>query len=412
MLTRSTMQTYIPSNGGVCMKGSVVLRKNVRLPYWYVSWPHNGKVFKISKYLGESDLMFQTSQQTKRDQGYQKAIKLRAMIQADWERHQKGELVFRIERYIGERTTDIIPYLEQWLEARRPNLTPGSYKKYRTAVNKHLIPFFREHPVMLHEVRYDTLVKLLNWVSGSGKNKKNVVDTLRACLKFAWKSERILAVPPFPERHLYDIRQKPPVWLPSDRYKAVINSVPNEHKPFFMWLYLHLRRPGEAIALRKEDYDSIQDVFYISRGVSNGKVIDRTKTGEQHVIPCADDFKPYMKTMQLNPFSPYFFTTNESKRVPGNRYTEKIYRRIWKEACEKVGENIDVYRGTKTSRASQLLNEIGLSESEVQLVGDWARIESVKPYAKASVAKKRELINRKVIPITRQLRGRKKKDID
>lgn len=393
------------------MKGSVVLRNNVRLPYWYVSWPHQGKVYKISKYLGESDLMFQTSPNLKRDQGYQKAIKLRAMIQADWERHQKGELVFRIERYIGERTTDIIPYLEQWLEARRPTLTPGGYKKYRTAVNIHLIPFFREHPVMLHEVRYDTLVRLLNWVPGSGKNKKNVVDTLRACLKFAWRSERILAVPPFPERHLYDIRQKPPVWLPSERYNAVIQAIPAEHRPFFMFLYLHLRRPGEACALLKEDYDQVQDVFLIRRGVSNGKLVERTKTGEIHVIPCAKDFKPYMKTMQSNPFSPYFFTCSES-RVEGKRYTEKVYRRVWKDACDKTGENIDVYRGTKTTRASQLMNEVGLSASELKIAGDWARIESTEAYARASVAKKRELIDRKVIPLTRQLRGRKKKDIE
>ncbi len=389
------------------MKGSICLETRVKNPYWYVSWPEGNKRYKIMYYLGESEPLFQRHTNKKRDIGYKKAEKLRAMMQGDVERN-----CFRIEKYTGGKLTDIIQYLEQWLEARRPTLTPGGYKKYRTAVNVHLIPFFKENPVMLHEVRYDTLVKLLNWVPGSGKNKKNVVDTLRACLKFAWKSERILTVPPFPERHLYDIREKAPVWLPSDRYKAVIDSIPQEHKPFFMWLYLHLRRPGEAIALRKEDYDSVQDVFFIRRGVSNGKVIERTKTGEQHVIPCADDFKPYMKTMQSNPFSPYFFTANESKRVPGNRYTEKIYRRIWKEACAKVGENIDVYRGTKTSRASQLLNEVGLSESEVQLVGDWARIESVKPYAKACVAKKRELINRKVVPITRHLHGSKKKDIE
>jgi hypothetical protein len=67
-----------------------------------------------------------------------------------------------------------------------------------------------------------------------------------------------------------------------------------------------------------------------------------------------------MKTMQSNHFSPYFFTCSES-RVEGKRYTEKVYRRVWKEACDKTGENIDVYRGTKTTRASQLMNEVGLS---------------------------------------------------
>jgi hypothetical protein len=58
------------------------------------------------------------------------------------------------------------------------------------------------------------------------------------------------------------------------------------------------------------------------------------------------------------------------------------------------------------------MNEVGLSASELKIAGDWARIESTEAYARASVAKKRELIDRKVIPLTRQLRGRKKKDIE
>lgn len=35
------------------MKGSVCLDKNCKNPYWYVSWPNNGKKYKISHYLGE-----------------------------------------------------------------------------------------------------------------------------------------------------------------------------------------------------------------------------------------------------------------------------------------------------------------------------------------------------------------------
>lgn len=386
------------------MKGSITLRKDVRIPYWIVNWSQNGRVYKISKYLGETEPMFQRHPDKKRDIGYKKAEKLLALIQGDEER---GFL--RIEKYLGEHLADIVPYLEQWLEDRRPTLSPGGYKKYKTAVNVHLIPFFRENPIMLHEVKYDTLVRLLNWVPGSGKNKKNVVDTLRCCLKYAWKSERILAVPPFPERSLYDIRQNPPVWLPSDRYYAVIKEIPAEHKPFFMWLYLHLRRPGEAIALQKIDYDPALDIFTIRRGVSNGKVIDRTKTGDIHTIPCHSEFKQYMKSMPKS-FGPYFFTCSES-RVEDKRYTEKVYRRIWKEACEKAGESIDVYRGTKTSRASQLMNEVGLSRSELQEAGDWARYESTEAYARANVAKKRELLERKVIPITGKARGTKSNTI-
>ncbi len=374
------------------MKGCVKLRTDVNRPYWRVHWwhvPHN-KEYKISRYPGETEVMYQTHPIEKHDIGKRKADKLMALMQGDTERG-----VFRIEKYIGEIYTDVIPYLRSWLDARHPTLTPGGYKKYRTAVEQHLVPFFEQNQIMLHEIKYDTLVQLLNCVKGSGKNKKNVVDTLRCCLKYAWKSERIQAVPPFPERNLYDIRQKQPVWLPTERYNEVIKYIPEEDKPFFMWLYLHLRRPGEACALLKEDYDSDQDIFIVRRGVSNGQLIDRTKTGEIHIIPCHSEFKPYLNlAMNSNPFSPFLFTCRDS-RVPGKRYTEKVYRRIWKEACGKAGENIDVYRGTKTSRASQLMNEVGITRAELQIAGDWARIESTEAYAKASVAKKREILEKK-----------------
>lgn len=247
------------------MKGSICLEDRVNNPYWYISWPHtDSKRYKLSRYLGETQVMYQRHKDKKRDMGYQTAQKLLALIQGDWERHQRGEITFRIEKYTGEVFTDIVPYLEMWLEARRPNLTPGGYIKYRSAVRNYLTPFFQEIcPVMLHEIQYDTLVRLLNWIDGGGKHKKNVVDTLRACMRYAWNSKRIPFLPPFPEKELYNIKAKPPVWLPSDRHKKVMACLPDEHKPFFMWLYLHLRRPGEAMALLKEDYDAERDAFTI-----------------------------------------------------------------------------------------------------------------------------------------------------
>ena len=40
-----------------------------------------------------------------------------------------------------------------------------------------------------------------------------------------------------------------------------------------------------------------------------------------------------------------------------------------------------------------------MSIHEVQIAGDWASFESVKSYARANIAKKRALINRKVVSI-------------
>jgi hypothetical protein len=51
------------------------------------------------------------------------------------------------------------------------------------------------------------------------------------------------------------------------------------------------------------------------------------------------------------------------------------------------------------------MNEVGITRAELQIAGDWARIESTEAYAKASVAKKREILEKKVIPITGELRS-------
>ena len=118
------------------MNGSVHLRTDVKSPYWIVCWRHDCKLYKIPRYLGESEVMHQTHKNKRHDIGYQKATKLLHMMQGDVERK-----VLKIEKYTGEQYTDVIPYLEQWLEDRRPNLTPAGYEKYKIAVNKHLIPF-------------------------------------------------------------------------------------------------------------------------------------------------------------------------------------------------------------------------------------------------------------------------------
>jgi hypothetical protein len=123
---------------------------------------------------------------------------------------------------------------------------------------------------------------------------------------------------------------------------------------------------AEAMALLRADYLPDLDVFLIHRGVSDAKVIEHTKTGDQHLIHCYSDFKPYLdQALKERRLSPYLFTCDESG-IEGKPYTKKIYHRILEEACTHCNEVIDVCRKTETSTASQLMNEVGLSRAELQ----------------------------------------------
>jgi len=365
---------------GICMKGTISFRRD--RGYYEVSWYHKGKRYKISTYKGQ------------RLYSRKLAEKLLATMQAD---EEAG--VFRIEKYTKERPTDVIPYLWQWLEAVKPTLKPATYKDYRNSIANHLVPFFKQHPFDLHEIQYDVLMMLLASIKRSGKGKMNVMYCLRACLDYAWRSGKIVAVPPFPKRSQYGIEEPEIQWLPEERQIAIIEAIEEYHQPIFWWLKLHFRRPGEACALHKVDFDG--EVFTIRRTFSARKLVTRTKTGKVHIIPCSDDFRPHLKRMleaqkRFNIISPFFFV-NPWAHTRGKYYTNTTLNRIWKRACAKVGEDIPLYAGLKHSSCTQLLVEKGGTLSELQVLTDHARADSVRRYAKITVGVRKRLLRKAAV---------------
>ena len=395
--------------GELCMKGSIHFRKD--RGWWFVSWYHKtkgeikGKNYKINKYKGH--ILHQTHPEKDKDQGYRNAQKLLSLMQADIERG-----VFRIEKYTKEMPSDVIPYLWEWIHAIEDTLKPGTYKDYQNSIRNHLEPFFEKNDFQLHEIQYYILMKLLKSIKREGKGKLNVMYCLRNCLDYAWRSGRIPFVPPFPRKKQYQIDKKKPVWLPEKRQLAILEAIPKDHQPIFYWLKYHYRRPGEAMAFHKEDFDG--EIFTIRRTFSARKLTDSTKTGEIHEIPMAEKFKIFVeiegrKQKKAGIISPFFFVNPEGRKK-GKHYTERVLNKTWKKACEEVGENIGLYPGTKHSSCGQFLNEKGGTPDELQTITDHARRESVARYGKMEVLRRKELMDResKVVDIRGNVGGKKK----
>lgn len=374
-------QSQLKIIGDICMKGKISYAEHVKR--FYVSWyyaPHR-KTYKIYHYKGE--MLFDKRM----------AEKLLACMQSDVE---KG--VFRIEQYT-KTPSSVITYLKEWVEIVKPTLAPATYKDYLNSIENHLIPFFKNNPIQLHEIQHDILLKLLNSIEREGKGKLNVMYCLHACLEFAWRSGRIPTVPPFPKKKAYNIIEAPIEWLTEERQRAVIQAIPVEHQPIFWWMKFHLRRPCEAMSLQKTDFDGA--IFTIHRSFSAKQLTKRTKTGEIHYIPMVDEFIPYMeiekeKQKSCSIVSPFLFVNPTGKKM-GLHYTHKVFSDLWHRACEKVGESIALYKGEKHSSCSQLVNEYGYSTQQVQMATDHARLESVKKYAKVEVSARKALLEKKVI---------------
>ena len=335
--------------------------------------------------------MYRTHSEKERCYGYKNAQKCLSLIQSQYEEYLKGLCSFRIEEFIGRGWTDVNEFYKEWLrEVIEPKKKPATIKGYRSYFCNWIEPFFRNHPVMLHEIQLDILNKLMNYINLSGKGKLNVMMAFHTCLDYAWRSKRIPEIPPFPKKKEYGIVEPTIRWLPEDRQMSIINEIPKIHRPIFLWLKYHLRRPSEACALKWEDYDEINEVFIIRRTISARKLVNSTKTSAEHIIPCHSAFKNIIKAMPKS-YSSFIFI-NPNARKAGKRYTNESLNNIWKKACKVVGENIDLYSGLKHSSCSQYINEKGLSISELQIITDHARLDSVRKYAKIEVARKRALM--------------------
>jgi integrase len=363
------------------MKGKV--KFDARMKRWYVSWylASERKSKKFWFYKGDPC-------DSKR-----LADKLLSAMQ---DATEKG--IFCVETFT-KRETDVVPYLRAWLETIRPTITPGTYKDYRNSIENHLVPFFADRDLDLSEIQYDVLMQLLSSIRREGKGKLNVMYCLRACLDYAWRSNRIHFIPPFPKRKDYQIVEPSIKWLSSEDQATILNVIPIDHQPVFWWLKYHLRRPGEAMALRKEDYQG--GVFTVHRGFSAKEEVDRTKTGEVHLVPAVSEFLPFIDIEQRKQtahgiISPYMFVHPGGKQ-DGRHYTHTTLNAIWHEACKVAGIDIDLYSGLKHSTASQMINESGYSVHDVQAAGDWSRLESVKKYAKTETTRVKQLLERKVI---------------
>jgi integrase len=359
--------------------------------YWFVQWGNH----KITHYKG----FLCRDGEIHGMKGQDMAKKLLAVIQADSENCSGLGIPFQIERYLEQRV-DTIPYMREWLEAIKSTLKPATHKDYLNSIQNHLIPWFKINPYRLHEVKYDILCKILSDIKRDGKGKRNVMYCLHACMDYACKSGHIMNIPPFPEAKKYGIIKRKRKGIPSVRQEAILRAIPEYHQPIFWWLKYHFRRPSEACALFKEDYDSGLDAFTIRRTFSNRQMVDSTKTGTEHVIPCNPDFTPIMQKMPIT-FGKFFFE-NPSRdcktKKTGRHYTLVALEYIWNIACGKVGETISLYPGTKHSSCWQFLNEKGGTVDELQSLTDHARRDSVDVYAEMEIEAKRRLMG-KVMPL-------------
>ena len=367
------------------MKGSVFYEKDRER--WAVSFRWQGRARVIRKYKGEFMYHEKIAQ------------KCLSMIQGRFEQYQQGLCEFRIEEFTGKGWTNVIDFFNKWMKnVIEPNKKPGTIKGYRSYWNNWLEPFFKAHPVMLHEIQLDILNELKNSITLTGKGQYNILNCLHSMMDYAHRSNQIAKIPPFPKKSDYDLKEPDFKWLSEANQMKIIHAIPDINRPIFLWLKYHYRRPSEACAMQWRDWDEINEEFTIRRSFSNRQLEESTKTGAIHHIPCDPDFVQVIKSIPRE--SDFIFHNTRARKW--DWYTLEALNKIWHKACDKVGIQISLYEGLKHSSCSQFINEKGGTIDELQTLTEHARRDSVRHYAKVGVDRKRKLMQLRRLEIVKK----------
>lgn len=368
--------------GDVCMKGSIAYeeRRKAYCVWWYV--PAKKRSAPLRYYYGIKLYSRELAE------------KLLALVQGTYEKAQRGECIFRIENFQKGASVDVIELFGSWLQTKN-KLKPGGLSTYESHFRTWIKPFFLSHQIALHEVTLDVLHKLKRSVEERGREPKmvkNVMDSMRAFMSYAWRNGSIAAVPPFPLKSEYGLGEKNIPTVPREVQFEIIKLIPEVHRPIFYWLVLHPgRRPGEAMALFKEDYNRFKNVFVIRRTVSGRKIVDFPKNYRCHEAACHELFEPFMDDL-LKTDGKFLFVNSLARR-DGKRYGDNTLNKIWKDACNQYGVDISLYNGTKHSTLDYFYNDLEVALTDLMDLTGHKNLECIKHYARMQIRRQRSLLD-------------------
>lgn len=317
--------------GGDFMKGSIHFHEPAKR--WYVSLYWQGQRYRIWKYNGEP-LWHQKT-----------AEKLLSKIRAEVD---SGTL--NIKSYFPDSPLSLKSFSEQWIKA-----FPGAEstrKFYQKAMNKCIEYFGTDFDI--RTFTHSKLQIFYNELNLSVKGKYNVLSALKTMLHYARNDELIAKVPPFPALPLglpEEIR-----YLTHDQQRAVLEAIPERHRPVFEFAMEYGLRIGEVLALQKDCVTPTEII--IKRSISDGELRQTTKTGRSRVMGITTRGKDIIKrqteynSMNKTGVSPFLFT-----REDGKSYTWKSLTKRWKTACKHSGVSINLYNGIRHSLGGQLMDE-------------------------------------------------------
>jgi len=313
-----------------------------------------------------------------------------------------------IEYEIAQRTFDptkwvtadvklflIENYFQRWLDYCQKRLKPGTIVERKRIFENHILPFFESRDI--RDIRAAHILDFYNHLTEKGlsaKTVKNVLDELRALLRFAYRLGDLEKLPAFPE-----IKTVPPPikWIDEETQLAILSHIPEKHRPIFVFMITYGCRPGEARALKWDCVDFRNKTIVIRRTFSKRVLVELPKENDWKVLPMLPHIEEMLKELAKNRRSEFVFFHDKNPY-----YGDTRLGKLWREACRKVGINISLYAGVRHSFVMQRL-EMGFTYEQIGACLGHKVLETTKRYGRLQ-AQRLAPIFAKVIPFPDKLK--------
>jgi len=268
-------------------------------------------------------------------------------------------------------------YAPEWLKSI--NISQNTMRGYKSAVFNYIIPFLSDKD--LRRITHKDIVQLHSWIPLTDKGKYNVVNVLKAMMRYAWRSEEIPRVPPFPKLSY----QYPEIKaLDFEQQKLILSKIPEHDRPIFIFMMESGCRPGEARSLQKDCIK--ENEILIKRAFSDNKLKETTKTKRIRYVPITERMRNILDCSKL--YLSQFIFLNKNRKP----YSANSLPLIWKKACQEANIEIRLYNATRHSWGCQIA-DMGYPLDVIQDQLGHSRADMTRRYAKRSINIRKEAAN-------------------
>ncbi len=327
---------------------------------------------------------------------YETALRASEEVSEDIRQRRFNLTAYRV------RNISFAAYANEWLEAyrgryRRGEISKGTIDKAQYYVTKCFIPYFADK--VLSKIGSVEIDGYFSTISDLGANTRhNYARFLKFIFTSAHTGNVIGSIPDFPT-----IRPQQGTinWLTREEQDRVLECIPQEHKPIFIFLLKMGVRPNEARALRWESVNFRSSSVFIKDGFSgSSKQVfqNNTKGHKQLHLPMPDEVCKILHDLWDKNRKGTGFVFTIPHRAKGEVTIVPYYKGklnlLWNEAVKQAGlPHTNLYGGSRHSWISQRLNA-GMS---LGLISKWVGHSdpgfTARVYAHSSLEGLRSLID-------------------